>query len=342
LVRAVGRRTRAARGELRVDRIASFSRCDMHDHADHGGEHEHEHTHLLPHAHVHAPATFGRAFAIGVFLNAAFVIIETVYGLLAHSLALVADAGHNLSDVFGLLLAWGAAVWSRQAATERHTYGWRRSSILAALGNAVFLLVSIGIIGWEAARRLMHPEPVDAQVLIWVSAAGIVVNGVTALMFAAGRRHDLNIRAAFLHMAADALISAGVVIAGVIITFTGWLWLDPAISLVLVAVILVGTWALLRDSTQLALDAVPAGIDLCAVRDYLRALPAVTDVHHIHIWGLSTNEAALTAHVVVASGTADNSLLEQINEELDHRFGIGHATIQFEAPGPECPARNCE
>jgi cobalt-zinc-cadmium efflux system protein len=309
------------------------------DHHDCG--HDHGHTHLLPHAHVHAPGTFGRAFAIGVALNAGFVVIEVVYGLMAHSLALVADAGHNLSDVFGLLLAWGAAVWSRQSPTERHTYGWRRSSILAALANAMFLLVSIGIIAWEAVRRLIHPVDVNASALIWVSAVGIAINGITAMMFAAGRKHDLNVRAAFLHMAADALISAGVVVAGVIIVFTGWRWLDPAISLVLVAVILVGTWGLLRDSVQLALDAVPGGIDLAAVRAYLCGLPSVVNVHHIHIWGLSTNEAALTAHLVLNSGAADNALLERINHELEDRFGIGHATIQFESPAAGCPGHEC-
>lgn len=316
-----------------------------HDHAhghDHEGcAHDHTHTSLLPHAHVHAPANFGRAFAIGVALNTAFVVVEVVYGLLAHSLALVADAGHNLSDVFGLLLAWGAAVWSRRAATERHTYGWRRSSILAALANAVFLLVSIGIIGWEAVQRLLHPTPVDAHTLIWVSAGGIMVNGITAVMFASGRKKDLNIRAAYLHMAADALISAGVVVAGIVMVFTGWQWLDPVVSLVLVAVILAGTWGLLRDSVQLALDAVPAGIDLAAIRNYLSDQPAVLEVHHLHVWGLSTSQAALTAHVVIAAGSTDGSLLLRIKRGLGERFGIEHATIQFEPPGCDCPDREC-
>lgn len=297
---------------------------------------------MLPHAHTHAPANFGRAFAIGVVLNSAFVLIEFGFGLWAHSLALVADAGHNLSDVFGLLLAWGAVVWSKRPPTERHTYGWRRSSILAALGNAVFLLVSIGVIAWEAVRRLMQPPPVDATVLIWVAAAGIVVNGLTAMLFASGRKHDLNVRAAFLHMAADALISAGVVVAGVVIVFTHWLWLDPVISLALAAVILIGTWGLLRDSVQLAMDAVPAGIDLREVTEYLSGLPAVLDVHHVHIWGLSTNEAAMTAHLVLQETATDNSLLVRINEELCHRFRINHATIQFECPGSECPMHGCE
>jgi cobalt-zinc-cadmium efflux system protein len=296
----------------------------------------------MAHSHAHAPANFGRAFAIGVTLNFGFVLVEVGFGLWAHSLALVADAGHNLSDVFGLLLAWGAVLWSKRAPTKRHTYGWRRSSILAALANAVFLLVSIGVIAWEAIRRLVQPPEVDAHVLIWVSAAGIAVNGVTAALFASGRKHDLNVRAAFLHMAADALISAGVVVAGVLILFTHWLWLDPVVSLVLAVVILVGTWGLLRDSVRLAMDAVPEAIDLTEVSEYLAGLPSVLNVHHVHVWGLSTNEAALTAHLVLETRTTDNALLTRINHDLCERFGIGHATIQFEAPGSECPMGGCE
>jgi cobalt-zinc-cadmium efflux system protein len=304
-------------------------------------EHPHGHAHD-PHGHSQATASFGRAFAVGVTLNAGFVILEVTYGLLAHSLALVADAGHNLSDVFGLLLAWAAAIWSRRPPTVHHTYGWRRSSVLAALCNAILLLVSVGVIGWEAVRRLRNPSPVDAHTMIWVSAAGIAVNTLTALMFMAGRKGDLNVRAAFLHMAADAVISAGVVAAGVVIAFTGWLWLDPAVSLVLVAVIVAGTWSLLRDSFNLALDAVPSGIDVPEVGKYLRSLPTVVDVHHLHVWGLSTCEAALTAHLVLAEVQVDNALLESINRELRERFGIGHATIQFEAAcRSECPGREC-
>jgi cobalt-zinc-cadmium efflux system protein len=309
-----------------------------HDECDHG---PHAHGHH-GHGHSHAPASFGRAFAVGVALNSGFVVLEVVYGLFAHSLALVADAGHNLGDVFGLLLAWGATIWARRAPTARHTYGWRRSSILAALGNAAFLLVSVGVIGWEAVQRLRHPAPVEAQAMIWVSAAGIVVNSITALMFMSGRKGDLNVRAAFLHMAGDALISAGVVVAGVVISFTGWLWLDPAVSLVLVAVIVAGTWGLLRDSTNLALDAVPAGIDAAGVRDYLSSLPTVVEVHHLHVWGLSTSEVALTAHVVLAADGDATALLHTINHDLEERFHIGHATIQIEAAGQEeCPRKEC-
>lgn len=268
--------------------------------------------------------------------------MEVGYGLFAHSLALVADAGHNLSDVFGLALAWAATAWARRPATPRHTYGWRRSSILAALCNAAFLLASVGVIGWEAVVRLRSPMPVDAQTMIWVSVAGIAVNGITALMFMAGRKGDLNVRAAFMHMAADALISAGVVVAGVVIAFTGWLWLDPAVSLVLVVVIMAGTWGLLRDSLNLALDAVPAGIDPAAIREYLASLPTVVDVHHLHVWALSTSDVALTAHVVLAADADSSTLLESINHDLDHKFGIGHATIQFEAAGQTaCPSKEC-
>ena len=315
---------------------------EHHEHDEGHGEHAHHH-HSHSHGHSHAPANFGRAFAVGMILNGGFVILEVGYGLSAHSLALVADAGHNFSDVVGLFLAWGATVWSRRSATAHFTYGWRRSSVLAALCNAVFLLVSVGVIGWEAIRRLREPEPIEAQVMIWVSAAGIAINTITALMFMAGRKGDLNVRATFLHMAADAVISAGVVIAGVVIAFTGWLWLDPVVSLVLVAVIVAGTWGLLRDSFNLALDAVPAGVDVAGVRDYLAHLPAIADVHHLHVWGLSTSDVALTAHVVLAGKSTDNSLLESINHDLSERFGIGHATIQFEAAGqPECPSKDCE
>jgi cobalt-zinc-cadmium efflux system protein len=314
---------------------------DDHDHDhEHGHDHGHSHGHGI--GHSHAPASFGKAFAVGVTLNSAFVILEVVYGLFAHSLALVADAGHNLSDVFGLVLAWAATAWARRPPTARHTYGWRRSSILAALGNATLLLISVGVIGWEAFRRLQNPAPVAAQTMIWVSAAGIAVNTITALMFMSGRKGDLNVRAAFLHMAADALISAGVVVAGIVIAFTGWLWLDPVVSLALVGVIVAGTWGLLRDSVNLSLDAVPAGIDAAGVFEYLASLPTVVDVHHVHVWGLSTSDAALTAHVVLAADGDANALLRTINHELDERFGIGHATIQFEAAGqPDCPSREC-
>lgn len=316
-------------------------RRDEHDDHDHDPSHgglEHSHDHRLFHAHSHAPANFGAAFAVGILLNGGFVVAEVVCGLFSHSLALVADAGHNTSDVLGLLLAWGAAAWSKRQASGRHTYGWKRSSILAALGNAIFLLVSVGVIAWEAVRRFRNPQALSASTMIWVSAAGILVNGITALMFAAGRKSDLNVRAAFAHMAADAIISAGVVVAGIVILFTGWSWLDPVMSLVLSAIIVAGTWGLLRDSVGLALDAVPAGVELDAVRSYLSALPKVANVHHVHVWGLSTNESALTAHLVLTTGAVDNDLLHRICHELKDRFGIGHTTIQFEACGDRCPS----
>jgi cobalt-zinc-cadmium efflux system protein len=249
--------------------------------------------------HGHDTTHYDQAFAVGVVLNLGFVVVEFIYGQLAHSLALVADAGHNLSDVLALLLAWGAAVLARRRPTPGRTYGLRRSSILAALVNAVVLLVAIGAIAWEAVRRFSAPTPVAEQTVIWVAAIGIVINAGTALLFLSGRRGDVNIRGAFLHMAADAGVSLGVVLAGVAILATGWWWLDPVVSLMIVVVILIGTWGLLRDAVNLALDAVPEGVDVHGVRQYLASLPKVVDVHDLHIWGMSTTETALTAHLVM-------------------------------------------
>lgn len=289
------------------------------------------------HAHSHAPANFGRAFAIGIALNTGFVVIEAVFGVLAGSLALVADAGHNLSDVLGLLLAWGASILVRRRPTIRRTYGLRRSSILAALLNAVFLLLAIGAIGREALGRFAHPEPTAGGPIIAVALVGIVINGTTALLFASGRRGDLNIRGAYLHMAADAGVSLGVVLAGLAILLTGWRWLDPAVSLAIVVVIFVGTWGLLRDSVNLALDAVPEGIDTAAVAAYLSALPGVTAVHDLHIWAMSTTETALTAHLVIPGGGDTDALLARACGELHDRFGIAHATMQIERGDPAHP-----
>ena len=286
--------------------------------------------HNYSHGHSHAPANFGRAFAIGVFLNLAFVIAEASFGGLAHSLALLADAGHNLSDVFGLLLAWGASVLVRRIPTQRRTYGLRRSSILASLLNAVVLLVAVGGIAWEAILRLGHPEPVASGTVMWVAAAGIFVNGITACLFMSGQKEDLNIRGAFLHMAADAAVSLGVVLAALAMRFTGWLWLDPAVSLAIVVVITLGTWGLLRESLNLALDAVPEGIHPAEVASYLAELPGVEAVHDLHIWGMSTTEAALTVHLVKPDASIDDSLLARINKELHDQFGIEHTTVQFE------------
>ncbi len=270
-----------------------------------------------------------------------FIVGEVVFGLLSHSLSLLADAGHNLGDVMGLLMAWAASNLVRRSATERFTYGLRRTSVLAALFNAILLLVGVGAISLEAIRRLSQPEPVLGLTMIWVAGVGVVINGLTAWMFARGRKGDLNIRAAFLHMAADAAVSAGVVVTGFVILKTGWSLLDPISSLVIVAIILIGTWGLLRDSINLFLDAVPRGIDPGAVKNFLEALPGVATIHHLHVWGLSTTETACTAHVVKREPQLDDELLKRIAHELHDRFGIEHTTIQFErCDGPDCPTEH--
>lgn len=281
-------------------------------------------------AHGHGPAAVNRAFAAGVVLNLAFVAVETLYGLRAHSLALVADAGHNLSDVLGLLLAWGAAVVGTRRPSPRRTYGLRRTSILAALANALLLLIAVGAIAWEALGRLQHPQPVVSGVVITVALVGIGINTATALLFLRGRKQDLNIRGAFLHMAADAAVSAGVVLAGLLILSTGWLWLDPAVSLLIAAVITIGTWGLLRDAVNLALDAVPEGIAPEEVEAYLGTIPGVVAVHDLHIWGMSTTHVALTAHLVKPVVENEDRLLAEGCRELHDRFGIEHATLQIE------------
>ena len=280
--------------------------------------------------HSHGAPDFGRAFAIGIALNLAFVAGEATAGILAHSLALLADAGHNLSDVLGLALSWSAAVLSRRSPSGRFTYGLKSSSILAALANAVILLVVTGGIAWQAILRVIDPVAVNSGVMIWVAAAGIVVNGSTALLFASGRGHDLNIKSAFLHMAADAIVTAGIVVAGIVIGLTGWSRLDPAISLVVSAVIVISTWDLLKSAIGLALDAVPEHVDAAAVRDYLQKLPGITALHDLHIWGMSTTETALTCHVIMPAGHPGDAALNAIAQELHRRFGIAHATIQIE------------
>jgi cobalt-zinc-cadmium efflux system protein len=284
----------------------------------------------MTHHHHHQSVDFGRAFALGVFLNGAFVLLEAGFGIYAQSLALLADAGHNLSDVLGLGLAWGAATLAQRRPTKRRTYGLRRSTIMAALANAMLLVVAVGAISWEAVRRLARPEPPQEGVMIWVAAAGIVVNTATALLFFRGKERDVNVRGAFLHMAADAAVSLGVVVTAVVMMFTHWIWLDPAISLVIAAVILVSTWGMLRESLDLALDAVPKGIDPRAVEKYLAGLPGVSEVHDMHIWGLSTTETALTAHLVVPDAPHEDEMLRQITRELHDTFGIEHATLQLE------------
>jgi cobalt-zinc-cadmium efflux system protein len=287
------------------------------------------------HSHGHAPADFGRAFIIGILLNTGFVIAELVYGTLAKSLALVADAGHNASDVLGLLLAWGAYLAAKRRPSRKHTYGLRRSSILASLTNAVMLLIALGAVIWEALHRFSQPSPVAGGTVIWVAALGIAINGFTAYLFASGRKGDLNLRGAYQHMFADALVSAGVVLAGIVILFTGWNWLDPVVSLVLAGVILYGTWGLLRESLDLALDAVPEGTDLNAVKSFLTAQAGVSGVHDLHVWGLSTTETALTVHLVVPAGLPDERL-QQLRHELHERFGVEHATVQVEQGRVPC------
>jgi cobalt-zinc-cadmium efflux system protein len=292
-----------------------------HDNHDHGSRGK---------GHAHAPADFGKAFAIGVILNTGFVILEAVYGLLSNSVALLADAGHNLGDVLGLLVAWTAGVLTRRAPTPRFTYGLRGSSILAALFNAMFLLAAVGAIAWEALQRFGAPEPVAGKTVMAVAAVGIAVNGFTAFLFAKGGREDINIRGAFAHMAADALVSAGVVAAGLIIFMTGWLWLDPVVSLVISALIVWGTWSLLRESLGMSMAAVPSHIDPAALRKWLESLPGVTGVHDLHIWPMSTTETALTCHLVVPEGHPGDVFLHEICGDLLHKFKIGHATLQIE------------
>ena len=293
------------------------------------------------HSHSHASSLrdFNAAFAIGIALNTAYVLFEVIFGLIGHSLALLADAGHNLSDVLGLLLAWGASRMAKSAPTKRHTYGLRGSSILAALFNAIFLLVSVGAIVWEALRRFKAPNEVAANIVIWVSLIGIAINTATALMFRSGRDRDLNIRGAFLHMAADAAISGGVVIAGFAILWTGLSWIDPVVSLVISAVIIWGTWDLLRESTNLALQAVPKNIETEKVESYLTQLPGVARVHDLHIWAMSTTETALTVHLVKPDGNIDDELLARVCDDLQHRFQIGHVTIQLECGSDAHPCK---
>ena len=296
--------------------------------------HNHSHGH---HGHTHGPSNYDRAFAIGTVLNVGFVVVEAVYGYLAHSLALFADAGHNLSDVLGLLLAWGASTLARRPPTKRYTYGLRGSSILAALLNAIVLLLSMGAIAWEAIRRFSDLSPVTGSTVIGVALVGVAINTATALMFMSGRKGDLNIRGAFLHMAADAVVSLGVVLAGIAILATGWLWFDPVVSLIIVAVVVVGTWQLLRDSVNLALDAVPAGIEPLAVQTYLVERPGVSQVHDLHIWAMSTTETALTAHLVIPTGYPGDAFLSQVCKELHDHFGIEHSTLQVETGDSDYP-----
>ncbi|MBC8088834.1 MAG: cation transporter [Phycisphaerae bacterium] len=308
-------------------------------HAPHGsgqgasGRHDHG-----P-GHSHAPANFDKAFAIGISLNATFVLVEALYGYRANSLALVADAGHNLGDVLGLVLAWAGSTLARRRPTTRRTYGLRRFSILASLGNAGLLLVSVGAIAVEAVQRVGRPGEIATGTVMVVATIGILINGGTALLFARGRAGDINIRGAYLHMLGDAAISAGVVLAALVISITGFAWLDPVSSLVIAAFILWSSWQLALDSFNLAVDAVPRGIDPTAVRARLLALNEVTDVHYLHIWALSTTEVALTAHLVRPCEGGEDAVLNSANEALRHDFGIGHATLQFERGQQRLPCQ---
>lgn len=304
-----------------------------------GAGHSHDHGHD---GHAHAPASFGRAFAVGIALNTAFVGIEAGYGLAIGSMALLADAGHNLSDVLGLVIAWAGATLARRAPSKRFTYGLRGSSILAALINALLLLVAVGMIALEAIQRFADPAPVAGRTVMFVAAIGIVVNTATALLFARGRKGDINIRGAYLHMAADAAVSAGVVVAGALILATGAYWIDPAVSLAIVLVILWSTWGLLKDSVKMSLAAVPAHLDTDEVRAELEAMTGVARVHHLHIWNMSTTETALTVHLVMPAGHPGDAFLAELQERLHDRFHIGHSTIQIERQGlDDAPGRGC-
>ena len=302
-----------------------------HDaHAGHGHDHGHDH-HDHDHSHgghSHAPANFDRAFAIGIAANTAFVAIEAYYGWHVNSLALLADAGHNLGDVAGLLLAWGAAMAARMKPAARYTYGWKRASILAAFANATLLLVAMGSLAWEAIGRLGTPEPMHGVTVMAVAGVGIFVNLGTALMFMRGRHDDINVRGAFLHMAGDALVSFGVVVAGALALWLGWSWLDPVVSLAIAAVIVAGTWGLLRQSLHLMFDGVPAHIDIAAVRLQLESLPGVSRVHDLHVWATGSADVLLTAHLVMPAGHPDDAFLEAATLGLRDKFRIGHVTLQ--------------
>ena len=298
-------------------------------HTHHGHRHDHH--------HGHAPRSFGRAFLIGIILNALYVGLEALFGLFTGSLALLADAGHNASDVLSLLVAWGATILARRPPTGRYTYGFRRSPILASLFNALLLLVAMGGVVWEAVGRIGHPAKLAGGTVFWVAAVGLVVNTGTALLFAAGK-DDLNIRGAYLHLLADAAVTLGVMVAGLAIVFTGAAWLDPVVSLAIAGVVLWSTWGLLRGSLEFSLDAAPESVDLDGIRHYLNALPGVKSVHDLHVWPLSTTQTALTAHLVVPQGVREpDRLLQRTSHELHDRFGIEHATLQLETGDLEHP-----
>jgi len=308
--------------------------------AGHSHSHEQGHSHAHGHGHSHAPASFGMAFAVGIGLNTGFLLIETFYGFYANSMALVADAGHNLSDVLGLIVAWAGATMARTSATPRFTYGLKKASILSALINSLFLLIAVGAIGAEAIRRLFHPSSTEGMVVVIVAAIGILVNGATALMFTRGREHDINIQGAFLHMVSDALVSAAVVFSGFVILWTGQRWVDPVMSLAVAVVILWGSIGLLKESVWMSLAGVPSGIDPDEVEAALASLEGVESLHDLHIWPLSTTETALTAHLVLPEGSPDD-LICSARSVLHRRFKIEHCTLQVEREHPE-DHRDCQ
>jgi cobalt-zinc-cadmium efflux system protein len=304
-----------------------------HDHAhDHDGHHDHGHHHDRGHAHSHAlPPDPGRALAVGIALNLVFVALEWGFGLWSHSLALLADATHNLGDVLGLVLAWVAARLSRRPPSERFTYGLGASSILAALANGLLLVLVTGGLVWEAVQRWQNPQPIEGSTVIWIALAGVAVNGITAWLLHAGHKHDLNMKGAYLHMLADAAVSVAVAVSGALILATGWLWLDPAMTVVVGIVIVWGSASLLRDSTRMALHAVPHDIDTSEVRAYLEGLSQVASVHDLHIWAMSTTGTALTAHLVCEGPHPGDDFLERATKEIGERFGIRHVTLQVES-----------
>ncbi len=312
----------------------------------HAHQHNHAHHHGHSHAPAHAPGAFGTAFAIATVLNIALVVIQVVYGVLGHSMALLADAGHNAGDVLALVLAWASHAISRWHPTERYTYGFRSTSIFAALINATILLVVTGAIAWAAIERLFDLQPVAGATVMVVAAIGILINGAAAAILSRGHAHDrnvhdlnihdLNVHGAFLHLVADAAVSAGVVAAAAVILLTGWLWVDPVASLVISGVIVWSTWGLLRDAAKMSLQGVPPQIDPGAVRVYLQSLPAVAEVHDLHIWPMSTTETALTCHLVMPEGYPEADFLELVYANLQHRFGIEHPTIQIESGDRPC------
>jgi len=286
--------------------------------------HEHDHPARADSDYV------GRAFLVGIILNVAFVVVETGYGIAAHSTALMADAAHNLSDVLGLALAWGASSLARRPPSGRHTYGFRRSTVLAALANAVLLVAAVGAVVREAIGRLATPGQPEGTTMMWVAAAGVAINGISALFFSRSGKNDTNVRGAFLHLTADAAVSAGVVVAGAVLWQTGWTWVDPVTSILVSVVVLIGTLGLLRDALHLAMDGVPKGVEIEKVGAFLSALPGVEAVHDLHVWAMSTTEVALTAHLVMPWGACPPEFLAGLEHELEERFGIAHVTVQIE------------